>query len=164
MNAGPLEMHHGLAFARLCRWSKDQPVTIRAHNNGRSSYVLDECLGLYLKYSTNRMSPWQFSFSAEQQGEIAGLRREFEQVFLVLVCGFDGIASLPWEKFKRLLDDDFKPMEWIKASRKSGEQYTLTGSDVVASFKVPDSDYPLNIYTTLAALDSKEARGRHSMH
>jgi hypothetical protein len=40
-------------------------------------------------------------------------------------------------------------MEWIKATRRSHERYTLTGSDAVQSFKVADSEFPARIYRAL---------------
>lgn len=162
MSTGPLEIYHGIALARLCRWSKEQPVALRAHASARSAYVVDERIALYVKYSTKRMTPWQFSFADVHQREISDLRGELDEVFVILVCGFDGVACLSGAQYGRLLDDEFRPMEWIKAVRKSREKYTLTGSDSLASFKVADSDYPARIYRSLDELDRKEVRGRHT--
>lgn len=95
------------------------------------------------------MSPWNFSFAADHQAEVAGLADEFGHVFVSLICGEDGIACLAYREYKRLLDDDFRTMEWIKAVRRPREKYTLTGSDSVAAFKIGDSEYPAKIFLSL---------------
>jgi hypothetical protein len=107
------------------------------------------------------MSPWPFSFAEGHQDEVAALRSEFEAVFIILVCGLDGVVCLTSAEYRQLLDDNFRPMEWIKAARSRHERYTLTGSDVVKALKIADSDYPLRIYEALDELDRKEIRGRH---
>jgi len=95
------------------------------------------------------MSPWGFSFAADHQAEIAGLAGEFGTVFVSLICGEDGIACLTYTEYKRLLDDDFRPMEWIRAVRRPREKYTLTGSDSTAAFKIGDNEYPAKVYLAL---------------
>lgn len=144
-----VELNHGVALARLCRWSSSRGVLVRVFENGRSAYVLDERAGLYLKYSSKRMSPWAFSFSSEHQEEIALIANAFESVFVGLICGTDGIACLDHSEYKRLLDDNVRPVEWVRATRHAREKYTLTGSDSVSSFKIADSEFPSKVYSAL---------------
>ncbi len=46
-------------------------------------------------------------------------------------------------------DDEFEPVEWIKAARRTREKYTLTGSDAQTGFKIGDNEYPEKIYEAL---------------
>lgn len=144
-----VEFYHGAAFARLCRESGG--VTIRPFGVGRSAYVLDDEVGLYVKYSLKRMSPWPFSFSCSQQEEIAELKGELSEVFIALVCGSDGIASLSSQELSRVLDDEFEAMEWVKASRRAREKYSITGSDGRKVFKVGDNEFPAKVFDAIHA-------------
>lgn len=116
---------------------------------GRSSYLLDGRAALSLKYSSARMSPWTFSFSDQHQAEIGALADKLAPVFIGLICGTDGIACLSHAEYKRLLDDDFRPMEWIKVVRRAREKYTLTGSDSTSSLKIADNEFPEKVYEAL---------------
>jgi hypothetical protein len=119
------------------------------HGACRSAYVLEERVGLYVKYSTNRMSPWGFSFHIDHQQEISMLRDEFDHVFVVLVCGFDGIACLTSHEYQRVLDDDPKDGEWIRVARLPRQKYSITGSDDRTVHKIGDNEYPAKVYQAL---------------
>jgi len=100
------------------------------------------------------MSPWSFSFAAGHQSEIANLHEELLNVFVVLVCGADGIACLNYAEYKQLLDEDFRPVEWIKVSRRPREKYHLSGSDSVVEFTISDNEYPAKVHMALAQIES----------
>jgi hypothetical protein len=144
-----VELYHGVAFARLCRGSSGRSVELRQHGEIRSAYIVGERIGMYVKYSTNRLSPWPFSFRRDHQEEIHQLHDECEDAFVTLVCGTDGIVCLGWEEYCWALDSDIGAVEWIKASRRPREKYTLTGSDSHSSFKVGDNEYPSKIFAAL---------------
>jgi hypothetical protein len=143
-----VEFYHGAALARLFRGGK-RGVSVRAL--GRSSYVLDAQIGLYLKYSSNRMSPWPFSFTDEHQHEIAKLASECSAVFVALICGSDGVACLSHAELRRVLDDDVRAAEWVKAARQKREKYAITGSDGRKCFKVGGNEFPGKILSELSA-------------
>ena len=145
-----VEYFYGAAIARLCRESPPTGLSIRMYGEGRSAYVIEEEVGLYIKYSTNRMSPWTFSFQVEHQDEIATLRSEFTDVFVALICGFDGIACLTGAEYQRVLDDDPKPGEWIKAARMPREKYSITGSDDRTVHKIGDNEFPAKLFNALS--------------
>ncbi|WP_298346677.1 hypothetical protein [Ferrimicrobium sp.] len=136
-------------LARLCR-SAPRGRGIKLSAAGRSGYILDEKVGLYVKYSTKRMSPWTFNFSNVHQAEIAELATQLAEVFIGLVCGTDGIVCLTHEEFRRVLDDDVRPSEWVRATRRRDEQYSVTGSDSVSIIKIADAEYPAKIYEALS--------------
>jgi len=144
---GELEQNHGVLLARLVRGA-EAPVEIATHS--RSAYVVGGRCGLYVKYSTSRLSPWSFSFSAVHQREIQNLSDEFQFAFVALVCGKDGIACLNARELNRVLDDDHRETEWVKASRRPREKYLITGTDDRRGFKVADSEFPAKLITALA--------------
>lgn len=112
--------------------------------------MLNDHVGLYVKYSTNRLSPWGFSFADAHQAEVARLAGEHADCFVALVCGQDGIACLNTAELGRVLDADHRTSEWVKATRRPNEKYTITGSDGRRGFKVADNEYPSKIWATLS--------------
>jgi len=141
-----VEYYHGVALARLIRTDSAAAIAIRTHPASRSTYVLDERVALYVKYSTNRLSPWPFGFNVQHQSEIAELRAEFEHVFVALVCGLDGIACLDGAEYQRVLDDDPQAGEWIKVARAARQKYRITGSDDRTVYRVGNNEYPGKVY------------------
>jgi hypothetical protein len=98
------------------------------------------------------MSPWAFSFSDEHQNEIHDLSKGYQLLYVGLICGTDGIACLDHSEFRLLLDEDFRPMEWVKAVRRARQMYQLTGSDSVSTLRIGDNEFPAKIHTALATV------------
>lgn len=112
---------------------------------GKSAYLISQRVGLYIKYSTNRLSPWRFSFNKRHQDQVAHLAEVCDHVFVALVCGPDGIACLSWSELTRVLDADRGRLEWIRAARRAREKYSIAGSDDRRGFKVADKDFPSKV-------------------
>jgi hypothetical protein len=143
-----VERMHGAVLARLVR--EGSCVRLRSHDGGRSAYVVDERVAVYIKYSTSRMSPWSFSFSREQQEELRDLGEKIESVCIVLVCGEDGMVSLTESELREVLDDRFEEVEWVRASRRRGGQYGVAGSDGRLRLKVADNAFPEKVFALLS--------------
>lgn len=135
------EFYHGAVLARLVVDSANQ-FSVRVFKPGlASAFVLNETVGLYIKYSTKRMSPWRFTFLREHQDEIAKMRSTLPAMFLVLVCETDGFVVLSFEELKSVLNFEHDESEWISATRRKGHQYTVKGSDGKLDFKVSHTDF-----------------------
>ena len=144
-----IEHYHGAALARLLRGEFEESVRVSVHQRIRSAYALNEHVSLYVKYATSRLSPWSFGFKAGHQDEIAALRAEFHEAFVVLVCGTDGIVCLDEGEYARLLDDEAESGEWIKVARSRRQKYVVTGSNSLGAFRVADNEYPAKVYAAL---------------
>jgi hypothetical protein len=144
-----VEQYHGASLARLVRADESPAILLRVHDECRSAYTLDEHVALYVKYSTSRLSPWAFRFNVEHQEEIAMLRDEFDEAFVTLVCGSDGIVCLSGSEYQRVLDDDPKAGEWIKVARAPREKYAISGSDDRSIFRIGDNEFPAKVYAAI---------------
>lgn len=113
---------------------------------GNSSYILNDKVGLYIKYSAKRMSPWRFSMQQEHQDEILEMKNNLSEVFLLLVCGEDGIVTLGFNELKVILNDAHSAVEWISASRNPRKEYTIKGSDGKLARKVGKTDFPKKVF------------------
>ena len=142
-----LEFYHGLVFARILHGTQ-RPVSLCPFQSvSNAAYVLNDNTGIYIKYSSKRMTPWRFTFVKEHQEEIDSLKSTCEKVFLVLVCSDDGVVCLSYVELKQILDNQHDPIEWISATRHKREMYSVKGSNGELDFKIGQSDFPNKLFT-----------------
>lgn len=141
------EFFHGLVFARILH-ATQRPLSIRPFGStSNASYVVNDFVGIYIKYSSKRMTPWRFTFTKEHQDEIEVLKKSFNRVFLILVCNDDGIVCLSYSELKKILDSHHDPIEWISATRHKREMYGVKGSNGTLDFKIGKSDFPEKMFS-----------------
>lgn len=146
------EFYHGLVFARILHGTQ-RPLSLRPFQSlSNASYVVNDTVGIYIKYSSKRMTPWRFTFTQEHQKEIDQLKASFSEVFLVLVCSDDGVVCLNFGELKRLLDNQHDPIEWISATRHKRKMYTVKGSDGELDFKIGQSEFPAKLFLASSQL------------
>lgn len=141
---GEAETFQGIVFSRIVRNEKNVIIE-KFIKNSNSSFVVNN-VGLYIKYSTSRMSPWNFTFRKEHQDEIKNLYETKENVVIALVCGHDGIASLSYEELKQILDDDHLEAEAVRVHRPPRGKYHIKGTDGKMQKTIADSDFPSKIF------------------
>jgi hypothetical protein len=141
------ESYHGTVLARLVH-SADGTQSIGIFPGlSNASYILNEKIGLYIKYSAKRMSPWQFTFKREHQIEIETMRSMLN-VFVVLVCNDDGIVCLSYEESKSLIGDQAGLVGWITATRRARQMYGIKGSSGSLETKVGANEFPEKLFRT----------------
>lgn len=143
------ELYHGAALVRLLS-TGELPIEVKPFApGGKSSYVINGIIGVYIKHSALRMSPWAFTFQPAHQEELSQMMAAFANVFLLLVCERDGVAVLTGPEIRTVLDASQKATQWISVKRGKREQYQVKGSNGSLAFKVADSDYPKRILAVL---------------
>jgi len=149
-NVREYERYHGIVLTRIVS-DAGRSIAIAHHSsNDKASYVLDGRLGLYIKYSSKRLSPWRFSFLKTHQEEIEILKNTYSEVCVSLVCGIDGVAVLSHQQLKEVLDEEFDSIESISVKRRRSGMYDVRGSNGKLRFKVAQSDCPRKILDCLA--------------
>jgi len=139
------EFYHGVVFARILHAIQGE-ISFKSYpTQDNASYVLNNKIGIYVKYSTKRLSPWRFSFQKRHQEEIVEMKNRLGDVFLLLVCNDDGVVALNFEEIKSILNDVHDDVEWVSASRNRREMYSIKGSDGKLQFKVGRNDFPEKI-------------------
>jgi len=138
------QKYHGAVFKELIEGLSNIEnsiyYSITPTNESRSGYVIEVIsrnqpnsqpikLGLFIKHSTKRRTPWRYSFQYVHQLEMDLLRDECDEVFLVLVPGDDGIASVNYSTLKEILDENYEEVEWVSLSRKPNQSYRIAGTD-----------------------------------
>jgi len=135
------ELYHGIVFSKLLHFSR-QPIKVEQYpSSDNASYIVNDYIGIYIKYSTKRMSPWHFSFERRHLSEINDMSTRYSQVVILLVCRDDGVAGLTISEYRRIINDAAETREWISVSRKQREKYAVKGSSGKLLNKVGMMDF-----------------------
>jgi|SRR5690606_2442551 len=135
------EFYHGVVFSKLIHSIPDG-ISIKLYpSSSNASYVINDNIGIYIKHSTKRMSPWRFSFQKIHQDEILQMQEQLRNIFVLLVCGEDGVVNLSFEELKTILNDIHSETEWISASRTKNKEYSIKGSDGTLEKKIGKNDF-----------------------
>ncbi len=87
------------------------------------------------------MSPWRFSFQKIHQDEILQMQQQLRNIFVLLVCGKDGVVTLSFKELKTILNNMHSETEWISASRTRNKEYSIKGSDGSLEKKIGKKDF-----------------------
>ena len=135
------EFYHGIVFTSLFHYTAECLRVGQFPSADNSSYVVNDSVGVYVKYSTKRMSPWHFSFEKRHNAEIVEMSRRFERVIVMLVCKDDGVAGVNYEEFGQIVDVTVKSMQWVSVVRRPREKYSVKGPLGSLSYKIGMTDY-----------------------
>jgi len=129
------DFFHGVLISKLLDHAE---LKVKKHRFF-SAYVIND-KAYYIKYSSNRISPWTFSFSEKHTKELVDLSNQFGEVFIVLICNEDGICCLNFQEFKTVIAIENKNFpKWIRAIRQKREKYAIAGSDGKLTYKIGDN-------------------------
>lgn len=133
------KLYHGAVLAELIH-AIETPVTLEElTEEGRlSSYVLNKCVGLQIKHSSQRLHPWPFTFTKSNLMELMTLRAAHPSVFVVLVCHTDGMVCVSLEELLDLLKIGGSEQAWVRVDRRKGKWYSLDGAGAVIPRKKPN--------------------------
>lgn len=132
----------GIVLARIVTRVKAPILLSPLPSLGTSFFRFGERGGLYVKYCQNRMSPWSFTFTADQKARLAELSDECANVVIALVCGDDGVVGLSLGDVWEVIGDPRMNQEQatISVGRKIHQQYSVNGSIGRLGRKVSDSE------------------------
>ena len=144
MSINTYELYHGAAINRIIDFGKDFKI-MKFPSDTNSSYTINQQIGLYIKYSEKRISPWRFNFNKSHQEELQHMKQLHKKVFIIFVCYEDGFTCLSWQELKKLLDENLEDGEWVYIKRMRKEKYTVTGSDGKLKYKIGKNEFPEKI-------------------
>jgi hypothetical protein len=135
------EFFHGVTFARMLHVVQKE-LTIKPYSpSDNAAYVVNGSIGVYIKYSAKRLSPWRFSFQQRHRDRIVEMRKNVGNIFILLVCNDDGVVILTFEEFMQVLDETQEATQWISATRNRRQMYSIKGSDGKLGFKVGKDEF-----------------------
>ena len=149
MDIKDYDLYHGAVFTKIAR-TTPKPVSISSYKQSNNSYIIagDKQVGIHVKHSTERWSPWHFTLTQDHQNEIHKMKEDIGEVILALVCHTDGIAGLRYDEVKNILDKSQEQKKWISVRRRKREMYTVKGNDGELPYKV-SRDLSQKIFKTI---------------
>jgi hypothetical protein len=113
-------------------------VTIESRDiHGRpDAYLVQGRIGLLIKHSAKRLTPWTFTFRPEHLLEVQSLCSQSASVFTCLVCADDGIACVPIQSLIAVLDSSGSEQAWIRVERRPGAMYRVSGAKGETRYKL----------------------------
>lgn len=130
---------HGAVLAEIVH-CLDRPVMIdELKEDGRlSSYILNERIGLQIKHSSHRLSPWPFTFTNSNMLELLDLRDRCDEVYVVFVGSHLGMVCLTIEEMLEVGDPGDSGQLWIRIVRSRGKWFSVFGAKGQLSCKKPN--------------------------
>lgn len=123
------ERYHGVAL-RTIVVSAGRPVTIQSWEEaGRiDSYRLNLTTAVHIKHSAKRLPPWLFTFTGDEIRELVELRTKADALWLILVCGTDGVISLSDSEFNEAVGVSPDSTPFIRVDRDRRSMYRVFGN------------------------------------
>jgi hypothetical protein len=123
------EFYQGVVLRNLIV-NADFSVMVRPFvREGRiSAFVINSRIGVFMKHSTKRMSPWRFTFGLDQVSDLLDLEAKYFDSFVVFICGSDGLVTLDVAALHEIFTFDDVEKAWIAIERKPRSQYSVRGN------------------------------------
>jgi len=133
------KQYHGSVFAELIDESTVPIKLFRPDLSNNAIYILNDHIGLYLKHSTKRISPWRFTFHPSHLSELWELRSTTDHLFVVLVCGRSALAVVDATEIELLLPATSSESCWISVQTGHNTMLEVEGSLGSLKRKLPKS-------------------------
>ncbi len=138
------EFYHGAALSRLVSIAETVRVA-RLDEVGSGCYALDEKIGTLIKYATDRMTPWAFTFTPDHKRALLELKERYSQILVLLVCRDDGIVALNYESTILLIGEEPTTAS-VSVVRKPRQMYSVSGTFGAISRKLGDAEYVKELF------------------
>lgn len=123
------EFYQGVVLRQLVV-NADSFLIIRPFvNEGRvNAFVLSGKVGVFIKHSAKRMSPWRFTFNIDHVSDLLDLEAKYFDSFVVFVCGDDGLVALDVASLHEIVSFQDSENAWVRIERKPRSQYGISGN------------------------------------
>ncbi|TBA92350.1 hypothetical protein ELH50_22625 [Rhizobium ruizarguesonis] len=92
------------------------------------SYVVNEKVGMQIKHSSARLSPWSFTLKENHLAQLHKMRTTLEAVFLVLVCGEIGMLALDMTEVTEICGATADNQYWLRVDKRPRGMFGVHGS------------------------------------
>lgn len=138
------EFYQGVVLRQLVVQS-DFSIMLRPfEKQGRiNAFVVNSKIGVFIKHSGKRMSPWRFTFTIEQAADLLDLTTAYSSSFVAFVCNDDGIVTLDVSTLYEIVSFQESENAWVRIDRPRRAQYGVSGNRAELSYKVPNGIFPI---------------------
>lgn len=132
------ELYQGVVLRQIIVGAHATVRVTPFEKEGRvNAFVLNDKIGLFVKHSSKRMSPWRFTFHIEQIADLLDLEAAYFNSFVGFVCGMDGLVVIDVATLHQLVSFEDTETAWLRIDRKPRSLYDLSGNRGELPNKVP---------------------------
>lgn len=103
---------------------------------GGGAYEINNRSVIYLKYSTARLSPWNFTFHPEHWGALDDLKGTYDTCVVGLVCNQDGVAALNFDELDAIRPTRAQRALGVSIRREPRHHYSVSCGKNELPYKV----------------------------
>jgi hypothetical protein len=131
------ELYQGVVLRQLVVGATSTIQVSPFRREGRiNAFVVNEKVGVFVKHSSKRMSPWRFTFHVEHENDLSELEAAYP-AYVAFVCGEDGIVTIDTATLHELVSFDDTEQAWVRIDRKPRSLYGLAGNRSEFRYKIP---------------------------
>lgn len=119
--------YHGAALS-LITDHVDFVGLSRIKDIASNAFALNNNIGVFVKHTEGKASPWVFGFTPEHQEAVRHLFDRFKKrAFVVCVCPPAGICILTYGEYAAVIDENFNVQGNLTIKRPSGGGFRVNG-------------------------------------
>jgi hypothetical protein len=152
------EFYQGVALRHLVV-NADSSIIVRPFvKEGRiSAFIVNSRVGVFVKHSAKRMSPWRFTFGLDQVSDLLDLEAAYFDSFVVFVCGDDGLVALDVASLHQIVSFEDSESAWVAIERKPRSQYGVWGNRAELPNKIANGMTPIHEFLKTRVREVKRA-------
>jgi hypothetical protein len=103
-------------------------IMLRDFHGRPDAFVINGKIGLLIKHSSARLTPWLFTFAKENVAELLSLRAETKVCFIGLVCDEDGFVCVRDSQLIGILMPGPSELVSVRVDRRPRRMYRVSSS------------------------------------
>jgi hypothetical protein len=139
------EFYQGVVLRQLVVNSELSLIMRPFLREGRiNAFIINGKVGVFIKHSSKRMTPWRFTFTLEQAADLLDLEGVCFDSFVVFVCGEDGLVTIDVGALHQIVTFDEREHAWVRIERPPRAQYTVSGNRATLPNKIANGTWPIH--------------------
>jgi hypothetical protein len=123
-----LDRYHGVVLRQILVAAARRVNIGVADLAGRIDVFCLEGAAFQIKHSSKRLPPWQFTYMTENLNELIALQQMFHPVWVMLVCGTDGVVGLSIDELMSIVQVGDGGAASLRVTRSRNSMYRVSGS------------------------------------
>lgn len=123
------QFYHGAVLHEIIITAgREIRIMLRDFHGRPDAYVIEGRVGLLIKHSSARLTPWSFTFAKEHIEELHALRGETKVCFIALVCHEDGFVCIRDSALLGILSPTDTDVVSVRVDRRPRKMYRVSSS------------------------------------
>jgi len=111
-------------------------ITLRDFHGRPDAFLIDGEVGVLIKHSSARLTPWSFTFNKDHVAEFHALRTDARVCFVALVCDEDGFVCVRDSDLMEIFTPTSADVASVRVDRRPRKMYRVSSSGNALDRKV----------------------------